>query len=212
MLHPQFANNPLVTMQNMNDILDISPDEPDVILPPIERVDEDEILFAEDLTYREEVRARARTVLELMKHGMQVEETSQTERDATAIFTEKTDLTNHADKPDVILRLEAMLTEYDHEVVDDAVRMRRFIMNRLMEESQIGTKSSERLKALELLGKITEIGMFTEHQQVTITTQSTQEIEEELERTFTLLLNPDSKMYEAAEPDSKPIKDIEINI
>ena len=212
MLHPQFANNPLVTMQNMNDILDISPDEPDVILPPIERVDEDEILFAEDLTYREEVRARARTVLELMKHGMQVEETSQTERDATAIFTEKTDLTNHADKPDVILRLEAMLTEYDHEVVDDAVRMRRFIMNRLMEESQIGTKSSERLKALELLGKITEIGMFTERQQVTITTQSTQEIEEELERTFTLLLNPDSKMYEAAEPDSKPIKDIEINI
>jgi hypothetical protein len=127
-------------MQNMNEILDISPDEPDVILPPIERVDEDEILFAKDLTYREEVRARARTVLTLMEHGMQVEETDHTTRDATAVFNEKEDLENHADKPDVILRLEAMLTEYDHEVVDDAVRMRRFIMNRLMEESQIGTK------------------------------------------------------------------------
>ncbi len=212
MLHPQFANNPTVTMQNMNEILDISPDEPDVILPPIERVDEDEILFAKDLTYREEVRARARTILELMEHGMQVEETEQTERDATAVFTEKDDLAKHEDKPDVILRLEAMLTEYDHEVVDDAVRMRRFIMNRLMEESQIGAKSSERLKALELLGKITEVGMFTERQQVTVHTQSTQEIEEELEKTLTLLLNPTSKMYEVPDTSEKSIKDIEINV
>jgi len=199
-------------MQNMNELLDISPEEPDVILPPIERVDEDEILFAKDLTYREEVRARARTTLELMAHGMQVESDDKTERDATAVFTEDEDLEQHADKPDVILRLEAMLTEYDHEVVDDAVRMRRFIMNRLMEESQIGAKSSERLKALELLGKITEVGMFTERQQITLTTQSTQEIEEELEKTLTLLLNPDSKMYEVPPADAKPIKDIKINV
>ena len=189
-------------MQNMNEILDISPDEPDVILPPIERVDEDEILFAKDLTYREEVRARARSVLELMKHGMQVDDTPQTERD----------LAPHAEKPDVILRLEAMLTEYDHEVVDEAVRMRRFIMNRLMEESQIGAKSSERLKALELLGKITEIGMFTERQEITITHKTTEELEEELEKTFTLLLNPDTKTYEPDPKDVKSIKDIEINI
>ena len=199
-------------MQNMNEILDISPDEPDVILPPIERVDEDEILFAKDLTYREEVRARARSVLELMKHGMQVDDTPQTERDATAVFTEKSDLAPHAEKPDVILRLEAMLTEYDHEVVDEAVRMRRFIMNRLMEESQIGAKSSERLKALELLGKITEIGMFTERQEITITHKTTEELEEELEKTFTLLLNPDTKTYEPDPKDVKSIKDIEINI
>ena len=196
----------------MNEILDISPEEPDVILPPIERVDEDEILFAKDLTYREEVRARARTVLTLMEHGMQVEETDHTTRDATAVFNEKEDLENHADKPDVILRLEAMLTEYDHEVVDDAVRMRRFIMNRLMEESQIGTKSSERLKALELLGKVTEVGMFTERQQITVHTQSTQEIEEELERTLTLLLNPATKMYEPQEKEVSPIKDIKIRV
>lgn len=196
----------------MNEILDISPDEPDVILPPIERVDEDEILFAKDLTYREEVRARARSVLELMKHGMQVDDTPQTERDATAVFTEKSDLAPHAEKPDVILRLEAMLTEYDHEVVDEAVRMRRFIMNRLMEESQIGAKSSERLKALELLGKITEIGMFTERQEITITHKTTEELEEELEKTFTLLLNPDTKTYEPDPKDVKSIKDIEINI
>lgn len=202
----------MVTMQNMNEILDISPEEPDVILPPIERVDEDEILFAKDLTYREEVRARARTVLELMEHGMQVEETPLTERDATAVFTEHEDLSAHEDKPDVILRLEAMLTEYDHEVIQDAVQVRRFIMNRLMEESQIGTKSSERLKALELLGKVTEVGMFTERQQITVQTQSTQEIEEELERTLTLLLNPVTKMYEPNEKDVSPIKDIKINI
>jgi hypothetical protein len=199
-------------MQNMNEILDISPDEPDVILPPIERVDEEEVLFAKDLTYREEVRARARSVLELMAHGMQVDDTAETERDATAIFTEKTDLAPHAEKPDVILRLEAMLTEYDHEVVDEAVRMRRFIMNRLMEESQIGTKSSERLKALELLGKITEIGMFTERQEITITHKTTEELEEELEKTFTLLLNPDTKTYEPDPKDVPAFKDIKVDV
>mgnify|MGYP006270146923 CR=1 FL=1 len=199
-------------MQNMNELLDISPDEPDVILPPIERVDEDEILFAKDLTYREEVRARARTVLELMQHGMQVDENNQTEQTAAAIFTERSDLQPHAEKPDVILRLEAMLTEYDHEVVKDAAQVRQFIMNRLMEEAQIGAKSSERIKALELLGKITDVGMFTERKEVTITHRSTKEIEEELEKTFSLLLNPDSKMYEVAPEPATRIKDIEINV
>jgi hypothetical protein len=199
-------------MQNMNEILDICPDEPDAISPLIERVAEDEILFAKDLTYREEVRARARTVLELMYHGMHVNEDSQTERNASEIFTEKTDLSAYAEKPDVILRLEAMLTEYDHEVVQDAVQVRRFIMNRLMEESQIGSKSSERLKALELLGKVTEVGMFTDRQEITVTHRTTAEIEEELEKTLTLLLNPTSKMYEVPPADAKPIKDITINV
>ena len=208
----QFAYNPMVTMQNMNDMLDYSPEEPDVILPPIERVDEDEVLFAKNITYREEVRARARSVLELMDHGMQVDENEQTQRNATEIFTEKADLATHAEKPDVILRLEAMLTEYDHEVVQEAVQVRRYIMNRLMDESMTATKPSERLKALELLGKVTEVGMFTERQEITITHRTTSEIEEELEKTLTLLLNPTSKMYEVPPANAPSIKDIEINI
>jgi UDP-N-acetylglucosamine enolpyruvyl transferase len=105
-----------------------------------------------------------------------------------------------------------MLTEYDHEVIQDAVQVRRFIMNRLMEESQIGTKSSERLKALELLGKVTEVGMFTERQEITITHRTTEELEQELEKTLTLLLNPDTQTYEPDPKDVKPIKDIKINL
>jgi hypothetical protein len=199
-------------MQNMNELLDYSPDEPELFIPALERVDEDDILFAKELTYREEIRARARSALELMQHGMQIDDTPETDKIATAVFSEKQELGANREKPDVILRLEALMTEYDHEVVQDVVQVRRFIMNRLMEESQLGTKSSERLKALELLGKVTEVGMFTERQEITITHKSTEELEQELEKTLTLLLNPDTQTYEPSPKDVKPIKDIKINL
>jgi predicted RNase H-like HicB family nuclease len=199
-------------MQNMNELLDFSPDEPDLYIPTLERVDEDEILFAKDLTTREEIRARAKSALELMQHGMVVEDTPESDKSATEVFKEQKALAEVKEKPDVILRLEALMSEYDHEVVQEAVQVRRFIMNRLMEESQIGTKSSERIKALELLGKITEVAAFTERKEITVTHRTTEELEEELEKTLTLLLNPETETYEPAPETVQSFKTIDVKL
>ena len=199
-------------MHSINELLHFDPDMQDSYMPALERVDEDEIHFASDISYREDVRARARSVIELMQHGMQVEDTPDTDRLATEIFTDKEPYAPHKEKPDVILHLEALLTKYDHEVVHDSVQVRRYIMNKLLEESENAQKASERLKALELLGKIAEVGMFIERSIVTIEHKTTHELESELEKTLQLLLNPDTKTYEAPEAPTVSLKDIEVNI
>ena len=200
-------------MTSMNHLLNFDPEDPTPYLPEIERVSEDELLFARDLSYREDVRARARSAIELMQHGMQIEDTNQSEKLATEIFTERTAYTPHKEKPDVILRLEALLSEYDHDVVQESVQLRRYVTNKLLDEAEGAQKASERIKALELLGKISDVGLFAERSIVTIEHKSTQEIEEELQKTLTLLLNPVTDTYEhPPQPAHPKFDDIEILI
>ena len=199
-------------MQTLNELLHFDDADVEAYMPTLERVDEVDVHFARDISYREEVRARARSTIELMQHGMQVIDTPETDRLATKIFNEQEPFTPHKEKPDVILQLEALLTKYDHEVVAESKQVRRYVMNKLLIESEEAGKASERLKALELLGKIAEVGMFIERSVVTIEHRTTKELESELEQTLKLLLNPDTNTYEMPEPVKANIKDIEINI
>jgi hypothetical protein len=48
----------------------------------------------------------------------------------------------------------------------------------------------EQLKALELLGKVSEIGLFTERVEVNINHKSTEELEEDLVKTLSRYMNP----------------------
>ena len=74
-------------------------------------------------------------------------------------------------------KLGALLTEYDKQVVSDSVQMRNYITNRLLETSNCGETRFE-LRALELLGKISDVGLFSEKLEVTVThTASTLEHE-----------------------------------
>jgi hypothetical protein len=201
-------------MQNLNQLLHFDPEDPQPYLPELERVSEDENLFARDLSHREMVRARARTVIELMQHGLQVDKTTDSEITAIEILQDKEPLANHITKPDVILQLEALMTEYDHEVVQDAVRMRRFVTNKLMLEAQTAVKASERIKALELLGKISDVGLFAERNIVTIEHKTTEELQQEFEKTISLLLNPATNVFEAPKtvtPVDADIRDIELD-
>lgn len=199
-------------MQTINDVLHFDETDVDAYMPTLERVEEVDVHFAKDISYREEVRARARTTIELMQHGMQVLENADTDRLATKIFSEQEPFAPHREKPDVILQLEALLTRYDHEVVKESVQIRRYVMNKLLEESENAQKASERIKALELLGKIAEVGMFVERSVVTIEHKTTVELEQELEETLKLLFNEDTKVYEPAPTPKTSIKDIEINL
>lgn len=74
--------------------------------------------------------------------------------------------------------LRALLADYDHEVVQTAVQIRQFVTNSLIEEAAPGNKN--RIRALELLGKISEVGLFTERTEVTVRHQSATELEEKV--------------------------------
>lgn len=67
--------------------------------------------------------------------------------------------------PEQVQKITAMLTAYEWEFVNQARELRSFVVGRLVEETK-DAKGSIRLKALELLGKVTEVGLFTEKVQV----------------------------------------------
>ena len=75
----------------------------------------------------------------------------------------------------VALKLSALLNEYDQRVVLNATQARTYITNRLLEISSCGDARYE-LKAIELLGKLSDVGAFTEKSEVTITHRTSDDL------------------------------------
>lgn len=63
--------------------------------------------------------------------------------------------------PAAVQRLVGMLTAYDWEFVEQAKSLRGYTVAKLLEETE-NPNANIRLKALGLLGKVTEVGLFTE--------------------------------------------------
>jgi hypothetical protein len=69
-----------------------------------------------------------------------------------------------------------MLTAYDWEFINQAKEIRGYAVAQLLEETKHPT-ASVRLKALALLGKVTEIGLFTDKIEIKKTELSDAELE-----------------------------------
>lgn len=70
--------------------------------------------------------------------------------------------------------LKVLVDEYDKQVIQSAVQIRTYVTNRLLEEAAPGKKGA--IRALELLGKISGVDLFTERSEITIKTQPTEEL------------------------------------
>jgi hypothetical protein len=75
--------------------------------------------------------------------------------------------------------LKALLEEYDFDVVRNAQQLRGYIKLKLIEKSDCGDNKVE-LKALEMLGKMSDVGAFVERIDINITHRTTEELENEL--------------------------------
>ena len=129
-----------------------------------------------------------------MQLGDDVELTPEHEEIARDIFVEGRAPTKYElTQPGVVLKLGALLNEYDYDLLKEADSIRNFVVNRLIEESQVPKNA---MKALELLGKVSEIGLFTERVEVNINHKSTEELEAELVKTLSRYVNP-AKIVEA---------------
>jgi hypothetical protein len=65
------------------------------------------------------------------------------------------------------VKLGTILSEYDKKVVEDSAQLRTYVTNKLVEASDCGDMKLE-LRALEMLGKISDVGLFTEKTEITI--------------------------------------------
>jgi hypothetical protein len=68
-----------------------------------------------------------------------------------------------------------LLNEYSVRTVDNAMQIRQLVTNKLILESD-NADPKVRIRALELLGKITDVGLFTEKSEVTVTHRSSEDL------------------------------------
>lgn len=89
--------------------------------------------------------------------------------------------------PAVVAHIGALLTEYDRTVVKSAAQLRTYITNRLILESD-NPDPRVRLKSLEMLGKISDVGLFTDKSEVTLRHRPTEELEQLLRERLTKVI------------------------
>jgi hypothetical protein len=82
-----------------------------------------------------------------------------------------------------------ILTEFGASVVESAVTVRHLVTNKLILETE-NPDPRVRIRALELLGKISDVGLFSEKSEVTVTHQSTDDLKAKLRTKLEKLVNP----------------------
>lgn len=89
--------------------------------------------------------------------------------------------------PGTIVHIKAILSEYDKAVVESAAQIRTFVTNRLLLETE-NPDPRIRIKSLELLGKISDVGLFTEKTEITMRHRPTEELEQLLRERLTKVI------------------------
>lgn len=103
--------------------------------------------------------------------------------------------------PAAVQHLVGMLTAYDWEFVQQARELRGYTVAKLLEECE-NPNANIRLKALGLLGKVTEVGLFTDKIEVKKTDLTDEEIDKKLKDKLAVFMGVQ---------DAEPIEDIEVS-
>lgn len=146
------------------------------------------------LQEREEIYASAKTAIALAElEGKDPPENAHDAARARQIFAEgRSPTRKELQRPALVIKLEAMLSKYDQLAIADADKLRKYITGKLLQESHECERPSDRLRALELLGKITDVGLFTERHEVTVKQQGTKELEEALRGQLAIMVGDET--------------------
>ena len=146
----------------------------------------------EPVVHKDKIAVAANTASLLESLGGTIDMSEEDEHAAHALI--KGDKTTKAIKalvvPGVAKKLSALLNEYDHQVIKDAQQARTYITNRLVELASCGDLKIE-IKALELLGKHSDIGIFTERSEITVTHRTSADLENSIKDRIKRLLHAD---------------------
>lgn len=93
---------------------------------------------------------------------------------SSALKTEKNPIA--LQRPPVAARIGEMLRDYDNQFVADAAQLRLVVTNKLLDLAGCGDPRIE-IKAAEMLGKISDVGLFSEKTEITVTYNSVSDID-----------------------------------
>jgi hypothetical protein len=157
--------------------------------------------------FREKAHALFETVQELVKQGATVEITDEDKAKSHQIAATGKLPPVREITPGTIINLEAILSEWDQEVLDVNRRLRNYVTNKLITES-VDPDPRQRMKALENLGRIGSVGLFSDKIEVNVTHRTVDDIERELAKTLEMYMG----QAEEVKPEKpKSIGDIDVN-
>ena len=167
-----------------------------------------------------DLRARAQAACAsidlLEENGLEVKEPTQEDKSIAAALTasyaadpEKTSkevTTNRASTltPESLRATRTILDEFGQSVVRHSIEIRNTVTNKLILESE-NPDPRVRIRALELLGKISDVGLFTDRSEVVVTHQSTDELRNKLREKLQKLRNPVEEYTDVVEINGEQI-------
>ena len=157
--------------------------------------------------FREKAHAMFQTVEELANNGLQVEVTDSDKAEARMLFAASKSPAPKTATPGTIVHLESILNEWDQEVLDVGRRLRNYVTNKLIAET-VDPDPKVRLKSLELLGKVSNVGLFAERVDINVTHRTIHDIESDLKKTLELFTG----QVIDVEPKEQPKAIAEINL
>jgi len=189
--------------------------EPEVGVPFSEKVP--------SIDLRTRVEAASATASMLAEHGLEVEPSAEDNNIAAKLTLAYADDPEKTSKkvsnkrastlpPAALVATHGILTQFGHSVVESATQVRHLVTNKLIEETE-NPDPRVRIRALELLGKISDVGLFTEKAEVTITYKTTDELRESLRSKLAKLVEPAEEAEDAVIIDGDAVDvDAELGI
>ena len=173
--------------------------EPDIGVPYSDKIP--------SIDLRTRVEAASNTTTLLAKHGLEVEPAAEDNEIAAKLTLAYADDPEKTSKkvsnkrastlpPAALVATHGILTQFGHSVVESATQVRHLVTNKLIEETE-NPDPRVRIRALELLGKISDVGLFTEKAEITITHKTTDELRESLRSKLAKLVEPAEEAEDA---------------
>jgi len=173
--------------------------EPEIGVPLVEDVP--------NVDLKERAEAACNTALQLAEHGLDLEPTAEDEDTAARLAVAYADNPEKTSKkvttkkaatltPASIVLTNNILQEFGHSVAESATQIRYLVTNKLLLESE-NDDPRIRIRALELLGKISDVGLFVDKTEVTVTHQSTEDLRNRLRGKLEKLVQPVDDVVEA---------------
>tara|TARA_R100000687_G_C6355956_1_gene121095 strand:- start:29 stop:634 length:606 start_codon:yes stop_codon:yes gene_type:complete len=166
--------------------------------------------FSPDVPYvdlRERAEFACNTAEKLSEHGLNIQPTKEDKDTAAKLAIAYADNPEKVSKkvtakkvatltPASLLLTNSILQEFGQSVVESARQIRHMVTNKLVLETD-NPDPKVRIRALELLGKISDVSLFAEKSEVTITHQSTDDIKNKLRSKLAKLINPEEEIDDA---------------
>ena len=165
----------------------------------------------------ERARAACNSALSLEKFGLDLTPSADDKATATQLalgYAENPDDTSQAVSnkrgaglpPASLVLVSNILDEFGQKIVKEAVHIRHLVTNKLLLLSD-SKDPRVKLRALDMLGKISDVGLFADKLQVEVTHKSSDELRDALKGKLKLLIQPNEPIEDAVIIEGEVVSD-----